>query len=251
MHLAKWMFVILVWTTLRAIAAIACFLTVNDRFSHSQFHTLRASNFNNLDLNFLDGQLAYRGCNSDDPLDPGVEFCSKHSRECFKCPARGCNDNHPEIERKLSCYKCQGKDCILASNTTKPVLCDPFVTDYKNYCFTRVANGSVSRGCILEHNELQADCDSWFSTTCEECEGKDCNRFPILSETCVECDAKTDANCTNNPGANSKKLCPLHLRPLGCYRTSEDGRGMLNYHSARSPKVYLTYSPAYQIHTVT
>lgn len=128
----------------------------------------------------------------------------------------------------VSCVKCsstQDKNCVSLGNNIQATKCAPFVNGYVNYCFTHLTNETVNRGCILEHEPLIDECNSWYSNTCEECLGSNCNNVPVDGEYCIECDAKTDENCTTNIGEYMRKECPLSFKKLGCYRRSESGNG--------------------------
>lgn len=159
---------------------------------------------------------------------PGKQFCLANRDQCYQCPKRGCNDNHPKMVDDVSCVKCnslQNANCIQLDDKLNGTICKPFVGDYVNYCFTRVINNTVTRGCILEHDELIEDCNSWYSSSCEECVGNACNSVPVETEHCISCDTERDANCTLKPDHYMSKQCPLTLRNLGCYRKTDANNG--------------------------
>lgn len=176
---------------------------------------------------FIDGQTAYRGCSSDIDSQAGKQFCATNAKQCYQCAKRGCNDNRPKMIDTVACVKCNSTsnpNCAALTTPVNATLCKPFADGYVNYCFTRVANETVTRGCVLEHDSLIADCNSWYSTACEECMGNNCNKQAIRRESCIECNSKVDRNCTANPDDYMRKQCPLALKPAGCYRRIQNGK---------------------------
>lgn len=178
-------------------------------------------------FSFWDGKSAYRGCTSDIDTDAGKQYCASHPKQCYQCAKRGCNDNRPKMIDTVACFKCNsGNDmnCLTLTAPTNASLCAPFESSYTNYCFIRVINESVTRGCLLEHADVINDCNSWDSTSCEECLGDECNKRAIIPEFCIQCDSKIDSNCTTNPVDSMKQQCSLTLKPAGCYRKIVDGK---------------------------
>lgn len=174
-----------------------------------------------------DGTNAYRGCTSDDDTRDGKQFCALNAQQCQQCAKRGCNDNRPNMLDSVTCVKCSSStdpNCVSMVTPIDATTCVPFEGGYTNYCFIHIENGTVARGCVLEHKHLIDDCNSWHSTTCEECRGNACNRRAISIESCIECDSRNDHNCTDHIDDYMRKQCPLTLKPAGCYRRTTNGK---------------------------
>lgn len=122
----------------------------------------------------------------------------------------------------LNCMSCEGvnqisKDLSLCySKRCENVL---------DSCFTHVVDGTVRRGCLkdsiqtfyLEKGiDLIGDCMD--KTKCELCSGNDnCNNNDIMQETCIDCDIKSNVNCSIAPDDSMIKECKLVTQPMGCY----------------------------------
>lgn len=179
-----------------------------------------------------DGSSAYRGCTSDSKETHGKRFCAENDKQCRKCATRGCNNDSVQYAKRLTCFKCNSAtdaNCKESVDSIPATECKRTVLGYNNRCFTRVTNTSVTRGCLIEANtEIKADCNAWYSQSCELCESSECNRAKVSNEYCYECRTAIDTNCTNNLDIYMQKQCKLNLRQKGCYRISEDENGMFN-----------------------
>lgn len=148
-------------------------------------------------------------------------------------------------EKTLTCVKCKSDgngNCATIEENVSPTKCQPFVQGYENYCFTHVQNDTITRGCILENEPLLQECSSWHTENCAECRSNNCNRYPIDTEYCYDCDSNSNLNCTSSMNTDMRKKCPLNLHRRGCYRIEDNDGELVEFFS-----IIFFYNPLYHI----
>lgn len=124
------------------------------------------------------------------------------------------------------CYVCNsetdGKDCLKRPERLENETCQ----NDTDYCYTKVKNGHVMRGCVGDKANVK-DCHR-NSETCKYCAGEKCNDDVIKPTTCISCDSSVDKTCAMNSTSDFDQFdeCPItSIYPQKCYHFIDETSG--------------------------
>lgn len=139
-----------------------------------------------------DNEIVERGCSSS---LYNARYCDQNYADCIQCTGGGCNNITSRFDRQcVVCDSSTNTDCVLNPAAIAPTIC-------KDGCFTRLVQGTLTRGC---HENLQADFDCSSENGCQSCNDFDkCNveNFPSDRKSCKTC---VGAAACQNP---TDRLC--------------------------------------------
>lgn len=120
-----------------------------------------------------------RGCSSS---LRNKRYCDQNYENCLQCPVAGCNNITSRLERL----------CVICSSVTDlGCVYNPAsianTRSCKKGCYTRLINGTISRGC---YDDLGDDFDCVEDNKCKYCNDADkCNveNYPVGRKSCRTC----------------------------------------------------------------
>uniref|UniRef100_A0A1Q3EVM5 Putative conserved secreted protein n=1 Tax=Culex tarsalis TaxID=7177 RepID=A0A1Q3EVM5_CULTA len=173
-------------------------------------------------MRILNGHLV-RGCYKDQTQNDQVS-CDINGGLCIKCEKSSCNNVYwPRCHKceEPTDPNCSGKQTGLVEAT----FCSSYAMD--NFCYARVNNGLVSRGCGREYPACLTD-----RAGCQMCYSDGCNglaKADLQSPKCQKCQGVDDA-CIEGSSSALNVVCSR--LGDGCYTTITDNkveRGCLDF----------------------
>lgn len=148
-----------------------------------------------------DNKVLERGCSSS---LMNQKYCNQNVANCLQCPSTGCNSVVSKTSRIcVVCNSLTNPDCVTNPNSLSTANC-------QNGCYTRLINGSTTRGCF---DDLGETFECSVENHCQFCnDGDKCNvaTYPSNRRSCNTCVGA--ANCKNP----QEKLCIIHSENETC-----------------------------------